>query len=314
MRGRIGWGMAMVTLIATVGLSGCALIPQKRFYTNPVIADEKTELADPTVLFHEEVYYLYATEGSTRQIHAYTSPDLVHWTRGPLVFSPGEKGVWAPDVFFDPETRKFYLYYTVNKRIGVAVADRPDSEFVDLKKTFFTNAIDANLFRDDDGQYYLYYVQLDDFKIHVQRMKNPVEKADEPPVLLFQPSEPWEKAKGHVTEGPWVIKRKDTYYMLYSGSGADSPFYSVGYATAQNPMGPFVKHPDNPIVKWGDGIFGPGHGCTALDRKGNLWHVYHQKKSDAVKWDRDICIDPLWFDKDGVLHGKVTRGTQEPAP
>jgi sucrose-6-phosphate hydrolase SacC (GH32 family) len=97
--------MAMVTLIATVGLSGCALIPQKRFYTNPVIADEKTELADPTVLFHEEVYYLYATEGSTRQIHAYTSPDLVHWTRGPLVFSPGEKGVWAPDVFFDPETR-----------------------------------------------------------------------------------------------------------------------------------------------------------------------------------------------------------------
>ncbi|HNY29146.1 MAG TPA: glycoside hydrolase family 43 protein [Candidatus Sumerlaeota bacterium] len=314
MGGKMRWGVAAVLLVATMALSGCALFQKKRFYTNPVIDDEKTELADPTVLLHDGVYYLYATEGSTRQIHVYTSSDLVHWTRGPLVFAPGEKGVWAPDVFFDPVTRKFYLYYTVNKRIGVAVADRPDGQFEDLKKTFCTNAIDANMVRDDDGQYYLYYVQLNDFKIHVQRMKSPVEKADEPPVFLFQPTEPWEKAKGSVTEGPWVIKHKGTFYMLYSGSGADSPFYSVGYATAQNPLGPFVKYAGNPIVKGGNGIFGPGHGCTAVDRKGNLWHVYHQKKSGAIKWDRDICLDPLWFDQDGVLHGQVSRGTEQPAP
>jgi beta-xylosidase len=39
----------------------------------------------------------------------------------------------------------------------VAVADRPDGKFVD-HATFFQNAIDAHLFRDDNGKYYLYYV------------------------------------------------------------------------------------------------------------------------------------------------------------
>jgi len=29
---------------------------------------------------------------------------------------------------------------------------------------------------------------------------------------------------------------------------------------------------------------------------------------------RSICIDPLWFDAGGVLHGKASRGTPEPAP
>jgi hypothetical protein len=42
--------------------------------------------------------------------------------------------------------------------------------------------------------------------------------------------------------------------------------------------------------------------------------VYHQQKNGSRGWNRIICIDPLWFDEKGVLHGKATRGKALTAP
>jgi xylan 1,4-beta-xylosidase len=278
-------------------------------YTNPVI--DEIGPADPTVVQFEGVYYMYPT-GDNVSYHVYTSTDLVHWTKGGSVFKPGPKGVWAPDVFRDPKNGKFYLYYTVDKNIGVAVADRPDGQFVD-QASLYKNAIDAHMFCDDDGQYYLYYVQFPGFRIHVQKMQTPLKKQGQP-IEIIHPTEPWEKISGHVTEGPWMLKHKGTYYLLYSGTGANSLNYAIGYATSKSPTGPFVKHPGNPIVPRNKDAFGPGHGCVVKDGADKLWSVYHQQKDDTKPWNRFVCIDPLWFDDNGVLHGKATRGTPQPAP
>ncbi len=278
-------------------------------YTNPVI--DEIGPADPTVVLFQGTYYMYCTDDDI-SFHVYTSKDLVHWIKGGKVFEPGQRGVWAPDVFHDPNDGKFYLYYTVSKRIGVAVADRPDGQFVD-KATFYRNAIDAHMFLDDDGRYYLYYVQLPGFRIHVQPMKSPLER-DGDPIKILWPTEPWEKISGDVTEGPWMLKHNGTYYLVYSGTGANSLNYALGYATAKKPTGPFVKYEGNPIVHRTETAFGPGHGCIVPDGEGNLWSVYHQQKDDTQPWNRFICIDPMWFDDNGVLHGIATRGTPQPAP
>ncbi len=219
--------------------------------------------------------------------------------------------MWAPDVFHDPKSGRFYLYYTVNKHIGVAVANKPDEIFED-QKTLYENAIDAHMHY-EDGNYYLYYVQLPDFRIHVQQMETPLKKQGNP-VEIISPTEPWEKIKGAVTEGPWMLKHNETFYLLYSGTGANSLDYAIGYATANHPMGPFTKYSGNPIVHRNESAFGPGHGCVVKDGAGNLWSVYHQQKDDSEAWNRFICIDPLWFDDKGVLHGKATRGIPQPAP
>jgi xylan 1,4-beta-xylosidase len=47
---------------------------------------------------------------------------------------------------------------------------------------------------------------------------------------------------------------------------------------------------------------------------GKMWMVYHQKEDDKVNWKRFVAIDPLWFDENGVIKTKVTRGTEEAAP
>ncbi len=284
---------------------------EPRTYQNPII---EGNLADPTVILHQGVYYLYATGEVPKYdgTRVWTSTNLVDWQRGPVVFRPGTTNVWAPDVWRDPESGRFYLYYTANLTVGVAESEGPLGPFIQRRK-FFDQALDAHLFRDDDGRLYLYYVQLAGFRITVQRMAEPTEPEGEPKVIL-QPESEWEKRAGAVTEGPWMIKRDGRYYLLYSGSGADTPEYAVGYATADHPEGPFTRAPHNPIIRRSDGLFGPGHGCATQDASGQWWHIYHQKRTDRIEWDRFIALDTLWFDADGRLHGRATRGTPQSVP
>ncbi|HUO76282.1 MAG TPA: glycoside hydrolase family 43 protein [Thermodesulfovibrionales bacterium] len=268
-------------------------------------------IGDPTVILYKEKYYLYPT-GDNHSYHVYLSDDLVHWSKGPKVFQSNETGVWAPDVFFNRDNGMFYLYYTVNGRIGVAEADRPDGEFRDLGN-LISNGIDAHMFRDDDGSYFLYYARYPEFGIFVQPMASPVLKKGEP-VQVISPSEAWEMRNVPVTEAPWLLKHQGVYYLLYSGGSANTEHYATGYATAKNPSGPFTKYPGNPIIRTEGGVLGPGHVSVTQDREGKLWMVYHQQKDRTPGWNRIICIDPLWFDEKGVLHGKASRATPRAAP
>ena len=293
-------------------------------YSNPVLVETVTikrqhpdnfagvlGIGDPAVLFHDGTYYLYPT-GDNRGYDVYLSSDLVNWRKGPRVFRSDEPGVWAPDVFYDEADHKFYLYYTVNGRIGAATADRPDALFID-QGTLIEHAIDAHMFRDEDGRYYLYYVQYPGFRIHVQPMASPRAKKGDPSLLL-QASAAWEKNKATLTEAPWMLKHNGRYYLLYSAGAADSEEYAIGYAVADSPIGPFAKYPGNPLISKSDNIFGPGHCSVTRDRAGRLWMVYHQQQSRARGWNRMICIDPLRFDEQGVLHGKASRGERRERP
>ncbi len=283
-------------------------------YRNPII--ERLGPADPHVIRHEGTYYLYPTTDS-RGYDVFVSKDLVHWEQKPKVFTDARGGVWAPDVWRNSKgDGKFYLYYTVGrgrKEIGAAVADGPLGPFADKGK-LADNAIDAHMFQDDDGKLYLYYVSLaGGFKILAQPMSDPLSKRGEPKEVI-RPTEAWEKVSGEVTEGPFVLKRKGIYYLMYSGTGADSPDYGIGYATAKSPMGPFAKHAGNPIAHRGGNVLGPGHHCVIAAPDAKLWMIYHQKSGAGKGWDRFLAIDPLWFDDQGVMHVKTTRGTDEPAP
>lgn len=288
-----------------------------RTYSNPII--DRIGPADPHVIRHEGRYYLYPTlDGIGYDV--FVSDDLVHWEQKEKCFTDPRGGAWAPDVFHHRRgDGKFYLYYTLNaervrnasKVIGVAVADGPLGPFTD-KGVLASPAIDAHLFEDDDGALYLYYVDLaDGFKIMVQRMDGPLKKSGEPREVI-RPTADWEQKKGAVTEGPWMLKRGGVYYLMYSGSGADGPDYAIGYATSKSPLGPFEKHPGNPIAHRGNGVFGPGHHCVIAGPDERLWMVYHQQNSEKTGWERFLALDPLWFDKDGVIHTRTTRGTEEP--
>lgn len=291
-----------------------------RTYRNPVL--DRIGPADPHVLRHDGRYYLYPTTDG-KGYDVFVSDDLVHWEQRPKCYTDPRGGAWAPDVFHHRKgDGRFYLYYTVsreagagglNKVIGVAVGDSPLGPFVD-RGNLADTAIDAHLFEDSDGALYLYYVNLaGGFRIVVQPMADPLTKKGGLTEAI-RPTADWERRKGAVTEGPWMLKRGELYYLMYSGSGADGPDYAIGYATAKSPLGPFTKHPGNPIVQRGNGVFGPGHHCVVPGPDGRLWLFYHQQESEATGWRRFLALDPMWFDDAGVIHARATRGTDEPAP
>ena len=51
------------------------------------------------------------------------------------------------------------------------------------------------------------------------------------------------------TEGSYIVKHKNLYYMLYSANFFGGKNYAVGYATSQNPLGPFTKAANNPVLQ-----------------------------------------------------------------
>lgn len=321
--------LTTVLALAALATLPCACTQQEpitahapvKTYRNPLLPER--EIADPFVLRFDGQYYLYSTTDG-RGYEVFVSEDLVDWKNKGRVFSDPRGGDWAPEVFHNRRgDGRFYLYYTDNiggprrgpleKQIGVAVADNPLGPFVD-KAVLATHSIDAHLFEDDDGRLFLYYVDLTGgFKIMVQPMADPLSKTGEPKPVI-RPTQDWEKRSGEVTEGPFMLKHKGMYYLMYSGSGADSPNYGIGYATSKSPTGPFVKYAGNPIAQRGGNVSGPGHHCVVEGPDGKLWMLYHQKWNTEVNWRRFLALDPLWFDSRGVLHVKVTRDTDQPAP
>jgi len=293
-----------------------------RTYRNPLLTEGSP--ADPDVILVDGTYYLYPTTHGDGY-DAWSSTDLVNWKFRGSVFKAPSGGAWAPDVYHNKRgDGKFYLYYTVSgpnapphgpfgKQVGVAVSDSPIGPF-ENKKVLAEGAIDAHLFQDEDGRLYLYYVEIENgFKILVVRMADPLTKKGEA-VEVLRPTESWEMASGDVTEGPFMLKHKGIYYLMYSGTGADSPNYAIGYATSKSPMGPFEKYAGNPIAHRANGIYGPGHHCVVTGPDGKLWMVYHQKVDDGTNYQRFVALDPIWFDDAGKLHARVTRGTEERAP
>ncbi|MBK7976475.1 MAG: glycoside hydrolase family 43 protein [Deltaproteobacteria bacterium] len=278
---------------------------------NPVI--ETVELADPHVIRHRGRYYLYPTDGNGPDAYlgydVYTSDDLVHWTQGPRVFTHPGPNVWAPDVFEDPDSGRFFLYYSLaDGHIGVAIADRPEGPFED-QGLLTDQGIDAFLFRDDDGRLYLYYSQFVlsalQGSLWVQPMKSPTETDGAPTRILD--AQGWERFLGFIgiIEAPWMLKRDDVYYLMYSGNATTGLDYAVGYATSTSPLGPFTRYEGNPILRRDDDVLSPGHHAVVDTPDGGLAIVYHQKTTREFKWlsfgDRVVCADRMGFDDAGNL-------------
>ncbi len=274
-------------------------------YTNPIIKG-----ADPFVLMHEGKYYLYSTNYS-EGYKALESDNLTHWSNESVVLHKdnvmGEKDFWAPEVIF--YGGKFYMIYTAETHIGVAVSDSPMGPFVQHEKKWAAEfeAIDGHFFLDDDGKMYLYYVKFgDEYGIYVAEMSDDMtEIKPQTEKFLLRSSEEWEtKNRWYlkdnvlcgISEGPFVLKNNAKYYLTYSANDYQNQDYSVGCAVSDSPMGPFEKCSGNPILSKCGEFFGTGHHSFTRNKDtGSLICVYHCHNSIVKVHPRMVCIDSAEF-------------------
>ena len=292
--------------------------------------------ADPHAMMIDDEMWIFPTGGpggswAADRFGAFSSRDLQTWTsRGEIlrrdqirwIGDDGAKAhfLWAPGV----ATRdgKWYLYYSVGpqnptpSRIGVAVADAPQGPYRDSGRPLVTGgrqangqfeAIDPMVFVDPrSGKAYLYAGGSAGARLRVWELgRDMVSLAREVPV--DQPP--------NFTEGAFMHERNGVYYLSYSHGHWDRPDYSVHYATARSPIGPWRYR--GAILKSDATHQGPGHHSFVRTNKGDWLIIYHRWDQPAgtgpLKGERQVAIDRVGYGTDGAIRPvAMTDGTDAP--
>lgn len=276
----------------------------------PTIIAGRLAIADPFVLYHNGVYYAYGTSTDSG-FEVYLSKDLKYWEKHKELAlkrenSYGNKWFWAPEVYYNKDNDKFYLYYSVEEHICVATSDSPLGPFVQKEKKPMREekSIDSSLFIDSDDTPYLYFVRFTNGNVIwcAELEKDLITLKEETLTKCIEVSQPWEMSLGKVAEGPSIIKRGDLYYMLYSGNDFRSQDYGVGYAISNSPLGPWKKYENNPILqKPEEGLVGTGHGAPFLDKNGVYKYIFHAHSDTTKVGPRTSFITDLLISPNGTL-------------
>jgi GH43 family beta-xylosidase len=272
--------------------------------------------ADPNIAAFDCKYYIYATTDGTpgwggNQFYVWSSENLIDWERSekPILTLNGTDGnvpwavgnAWAPTIA--EKEGKYYFYFSGQnptydrKTIGVAGADSPEGPFTAESTAMITNgeafktgqAIDGDAFFDPiSGKYYFYWGN-----------GNPLvaELADD--MISLAPN-----TTSNITgleefrEGLFMVYREPYYHLTYSIDDTGSANYSVGYATAEHPKGPFTyrgKILQKDVEK---GILATGHDSILNVPGTDDWYIaYHRFNiPDGDGTHRETTIDHLYFD------------------
>ncbi|WP_343303025.1 glycoside hydrolase family 43 protein [Chitinophaga niabensis] len=274
--------------------------------------------ADPEGIIFNKQYWIYPTFSApyNKQVFfdAFSSPDLVKWTKHSRILDTSavkwaKRAMWAPSII--EKDKKYYLFFGANDiqkdselgGIGVAVADKPQGPYKDhlgkpLIDKFHNKAqpIDQFVFHDKDGQYYLIYGGWR--HCNIAKLNK-----DFTGFIPFEDGSVFKEiTPDKYVEGPFMFIKDGKYYFMWSEGGWTGPDYSVAYAIADSPLGPFkrvdkILQQDSTIAK------GAGHHSVIHVTKNNSWYiVYHRRPlTETGANSRETCIERMYFDEQGFI-------------
>lgn len=313
---------SIVLTVAALALSTSGMTQKKKMSGNPIFPGW---YADPEAVVYNGEYWVFPTYSAPFDeqtfLDAFSSPDLVNWTKHPRVLDNSNvkwvrRAMWAPAVIH--ANNKYYLFFGGNDvhqgevgGIGVAVADKPEGPYKDALGKPLINEIvngaqpiDQFVFKDDDGQYYMYYGGWGHCNM-VKLAPDLLSIVPFPDGVTYKEVTP----KNYV-EGPFMLKKDGKYYFMWSEGGWTGPDYCVAYAISDSPFGPFERV--GKILEQDDKIArGAGHHSVIKGNGKDEWYiVYHRRPLTETDGNhRETCIDRMYFDKNGFI--KPVKMTME---
>lgn len=260
--------------------------------------DELPFLADPALVRFGDLYYLYPTtdgiaDWGSDSFHALSSADLETWTDHGVVLRLGRDVAWADRHAWAPacveHDGRYYLYFTADDSIGVAVADSPVGPFIDSGRPivaegeFPGRAIDPSVFTDSDGSQWLVW---GNGTANFARLD---------PSMLAIDRSTWARWQ-HPTfrEAAHVHRRGDRYYLTWSENDTRDPSYRVRWAVGAGPTGPWE---DRGVLLEQDaprGILATGHHSILQVGEDDWVIAYHRfARPGGDGFHREIVVDRL---------------------
>ncbi|KAH6867274.1 glycosyl hydrolase [Thelonectria olida] len=321
----------------------------KKFHStgNPILADGSIYSADPAPLVVNGTVYILSGRDEAGpienafimnewQVFEAQKPDAAggDWLLHRDIARPHEVFLWADEGYayagqiVQAANGKFYLYAPVMQSnttsddpfgIGVAVSDSPLGPFIDAHPSgpIISQSvpapgnniqnIDPTVLIDTDGRVFIYFGtfgQLRGYEL-------------EQGMMTIKGSVVTVKTLTGFFEAPWLMKRKNDYYMLYAANnaGADSPctptsyHACLAYGTASSPLGPWSFQ----------GVFmGIVSSTTShpgvYERDGEWFLVYHTRDAEGgTHFRRSIAFDKLRWD-DSTNPPSIIRVVQTHRP
>ncbi len=273
--------------------------------------------ADPEGIIFGKEYWIYPTFSApyNKQVFfdAFSSPDLIHWTKHSTILDTArvkwaKRAMWAPSII--EKGGKYYLFFGANDiqsdkekgGIGVAVANHPAGPFTDylgkpLIDKFHNGAqpIDQFVYKDGNNYYLIYGGWR---HCNIAKLKN-----DFTGFVPFEDGSTFKEiTPENYVEGPFIFKKNGKYYFMWSEGGWTGPNYSVAYAIADSPFGPF-KRVGKILQQDPKVATGAGHHSVIHHEKDDAWYiVYHRRPLGETDGNaRVTCMDQLFFDENGLI-------------
>lgn len=215
------------------------------------------------ILYHDGTYYWYGEikKGTTTRVayvtswedyrvpaggvSCYSSKNLLNWKYEGVALRPDttdpsseihtSKVIERPKVVYNEKTKKFVMWMHIDKedysfsQAGVAVSDNPEGPFKYLGSVKPNGAMarDMTLFKDDDGQAYLFFSSEENATMHVCLLSDD----------YLQPTATYKRILiGLSREAPAVFKHQEKYYLISSGCTGWAP-NAASYAVADSVLG-----------------------------------------------------------------------------
>lgn len=285
---------------------------------------------DPFVLFKDGWYYychaatpigwtpIFISKSRTL-LGLRTAKRVPVWT--PVKEGEASKDLWAPELHYI--RGKWYIYFAAwdgipgklhHMYVLESRTQDPQGEYV-MKGKIDTDppgqwAIDGTIFEESGRLYYVWsgknYQQtaMEPQKLFISEMENPWTRIGAQ-IFLSEPTLPWEQKGPHpVNEGPQILKRHGSIFIIYSASSALTDDYCLGMLINKtgdilNPKA-WIKYPEAVFSKTSD-MFGPGHASfiTSSDGKED-WIIYHSSQFTGSGFARKVNAQPFVWDENGM--------------
>ncbi|WP_081735901.1 family 43 glycosylhydrolase [Saccharicrinis fermentans] len=279
---------------------------------NPLVTHMFT--ADPTArVFNGKLYVFpssdtYPPKGREKEFprfcmpgyHAFSLENGATWKDHGWILKEndvpwGEKdtyAMWAPDCI--EKDGKYYYYYPAKpkndsafRRIGVGVSKNPTGPFK-WEKSFIkgVSGIDPGLLLDDDNKAYLFFGG--GHELYVAPLADNMKEITQEPILV-------EGLPAGYKEGSFPFKKDGLYYLTFAHVFAEEG-YTIGYATSDQPMGPYQYR-----GKIMDNIHNGTNHHSVVEYKGEWILFYHSWDISGYNKLRSMRADYMHFKKDGTI-------------
>ena len=301
---------ALSLLVSAAAL--CIGSPGTSNAENPIIQTSFTPDPAP-VVFDDELYVFTGCDRDADNDFYYmtgwqcfSTKDMKNWTDHGRILEDtsfswcGKNDAWASQCI--ERNGKYYFYFTTTNQgpggggraIGVGVADSPEGPYEDVlgKPLCGPNwdYIDPTVIIDDDGQAWLmfgnpkcYYVKL---KEDMVTLDGEIKSFD----LSLQNGTKY-------TEGPWIYKHEDLYYLVFASMVNGFGGESISYCTGPTVTGPWTHRG---TIHEGSNCF-TTHGGI-IDYKDHSYSFYHKSGlPGGGVYKRSASCEEFTYNSDGSI-------------